>query len=105
MNDMELKKSNNGKKLIFLGVSLISVFALIVLWNALSPFIIENDNFYLKTIASGEMTGSPEARMYYMGIISGAVLSLLYKITGNGIPWFGILLCLSLSTVMLLLLY
>lgn len=105
MNDMELKKSNKGKNLAFLGVSLISVFALIVLWNALSPFIIENDNFYLKTIASGEMTGSPEARMYYMGIISGFVLSLLYKITGNGIPWFGILLCLSLSTVMLLLLY
>ena len=105
MNDMEIKKSNIGKKLIFLGISLISVCALIVLWNALTPFLIDNDNIYLKTVASGEMTGNPEPHMYYMGIISGFVLSILYKITGNGIPWFGIFICASFSTVMLLLLY
>ena len=105
MNDMEINKSNIGKKLIFLGISLISVCALIVIWNALTPFLIDNDNIYLKTVASGEMTGNPEPHMYYMGIISGFVLSILYKITGNGIPWFGIFICASFSTVMLLLLY
>ncbi|MCR5753991.1 MAG: hypothetical protein K6G30_04130, partial [Acetatifactor sp.] len=66
--------------------------------------MIDNDNIYLKTIASGEMTGAPEPHLYYMGILSGLVLSTLYRLTGNGIPWFGIFLCASVAVPMVLLL-
>ena len=71
----------------------------------MTPFLIDNDNIYLKTIASGEMTGTPEPHMYYMGFLSGAVISFFYRITGNGIPWFGIFLCLSLAIPMILMLH
>ncbi|MCR4647761.1 MAG: hypothetical protein K5776_01635, partial [Lachnospiraceae bacterium] len=85
--------------------SAVSVLILIVVWNLAAPFLIDNDNIYLKTVASGEMTGTPEPHMYYMGIISGIVISLFYRITGNGIPWFGIFMCASFASVMIILLY
>lgn len=95
-----LDKGKKRKRLVIAGVSCLTVVALIILWNAITPFLIDNDNIYLKTIASGEMTGKPEAHMYYMGFLSGAWLSFLYSVTGNGIPWFGIFLCVCEGLVM-----
>ena len=86
------------------GLSVLTVLILILYWQGKAPFLIDNDNIYLKTVASGEMTGTPEPHMYYMEILSGTVLSLLYRLTGNGIPWFGIFLCLCFGVTMALLL-
>ena len=75
-----------------------------MVWNRMAPFLIDNDNIYLKTIASGEMTGTPESHMLYMGILSGKILAMLYSITGNGIPWFGLFLCVAMGMPMVMLL-
>ena len=99
-------KSNSGKRsVILLALSIISVFGIVIIWQIMAPFLIDNDNIYLKTIASGEMTGTPEAHMFYMGIVSGSIISFLYRLTGNGIPWFGLFVCSSFASLMIILLY
>nr|MCR4649997.1 hypothetical protein [Lachnospiraceae bacterium] len=65
MNEKDTKKTNKGRLAILLAVSAVSVLILIVVWNLAAPFLIDNDNIYLKTVASGEMTGTPEPHMYY----------------------------------------
>ena len=86
-------------------LSAVTVLALVIVWQLLAPFQLENDNIYLKTIASGEVTGVPEAHLAHMTIISGLVLKFLYTVTGNGIPWFGIFLCASIAVTMVLMMY
>lgn len=68
------------------------------------PFMMTNDNFYLKSIVSGEMTGTPEARMYYIGIVFGGVVSLLYRLF-PGSAWYGIAVTLSLMAAFSYLLF
>ncbi len=104
MEKEEIRRKKVGRLLLAVA-SAASVLVLVILWNASSPFLIDNDNIYLKTIVSGEMTGKPEPHMYYMGILSGLFLSLLYSLTGNGIPWFGIFLCVCLGIPLMILLY
>ncbi|MBP5564987.1 MAG: hypothetical protein J6X45_04610, partial [Lachnospiraceae bacterium] len=94
---MNLKSSSGKRSVILLALSIISVFGIVIIWQIMAPFLIDNDNIYLTTIASGEMTGKHESHMLHMGFISGIIISSLYKITGNGIPWFGIALCFSFT--------
>ena len=101
---MEEKNLIKKQILLFI-ISAISVSLLVLIWQLLAPFQMENDNFYLKTIVSGEMTGTPEAHMYYMSYLSGFIISTFYTITGNGIPWFGLAIVASLSVPMFLILY
>lgn len=56
------------------------------------PFTFyNNDDFFLKQIASGELTGTPETHLLHIGYFTGVILSTLYKILPT-IPWYGILL-------------
>jgi len=105
MEEKSKKRSQKGRSILLFAISALSVLLLIILWNNIAPFLIDNDNIYLKTIASGEMTGKPEAHMYYMGIVSGSVISTFYSLTGNGIPWFGIFMCISFASLMTVILY
>lgn len=102
---MNEKDNSKKRSIILLALSIISVFGIVIIWQIIAPFMIDNDNIYLKTIASGEMTGTPESHMYYMGAVSGGIISFFYKLTGNGIPWFGFFICISFSYVMIILLY
>ena len=99
------KTEGKNNRIIQLIISVSLVLISIIIWNLITPFQIDNDNIYLKTVASGEMTGVPEAHMYYMGYLSGFVISLLYRITGNGIPWFGIFMCVSFAVVLVAMIY
>lgn len=63
------------------------------------PFMMTNDNFYLKSIVSGEMTGTPEFRMYYMGVVFGGVVSALYKLIPGG-AWYGIVITASVGAAL-----
>ncbi len=98
---MEVKK----KSFIWAMICAVSVVLFIVISNRIAPFLIDNDNIYLKTVVSGEMTGTPEMRGYHLGIISGFIMSSLYKLTGNYVPWFGIILCLYAGIVIWYVLY
>ena len=101
---MALDRKQFIKSTLTWAISFFTVLVLVVIWNRMTPFLIDNDNIYLKTIASGEMTGTPEPHMLHMGILSGEILAILYRITGNGIPWFGLLLCASMGMPMVMLL-
>ncbi len=50
-----------------------------------------NDDFFLKQIASGELTGTPETHLLHIGYLTGVLLSTLYKLFPS-IPWYGIVL-------------
>ncbi len=49
------------------------------------------DDLYLKTIASGEFTGVPEAHLMHIGFLTGLVLKGLYTLAPS-MPWYGLLL-------------
>lgn len=90
-------KCNNLGWISVVAAGIVVLFVIIA--NHLCPFMFENDNIYFKTILSGEMTGEPSPYAYYIGYISGIIISTLYKLTGNGIPWYGIVLCLYMCLV------
>lgn len=89
-----------SEKRIFTGliIAMILVGAAFI-GNRIAPFLLDNDNIYLKTVLSGEMTGTPEPHAYYIRFIFGGIAAGLYALTGNGIPWFGILMCLGMGSV------
>ena len=64
-----MKSQTNGRNIILFSISLILITAFVIIANKISPFLIDNDNIYLKTIASGEMTGTPESHMYFNRMI------------------------------------
>lgn len=99
-----MEKKNLKKDILILLLSFSAVAILVMFWNILAPFQLDNDNIYLKTVISGEMTGKSEPHMLHMSVISGFLLSILYSVTGNGIPWFGLFLCLSMAFPMILML-
>lgn len=100
-----MKSQSNGRNVILFSITLILVATFVIVANKISPFLIDNDNIYFKTMASGEMTGSPEPHMYYIRMIFGLIVTGLYKLTGNGIPWFGLLLVGLMATVLLTVTY
>ena len=70
MDNLKDRKENQIlKNIIIASVSILTVLLLIIIWNAIAPFQSDNDNIYLRTIVSGEMTGHYESHLYYMGII------------------------------------
>ena len=51
------------------------------------PYLATNDDVMLKAIASGEITGSPEAHLIYIMYPLGLILKLFYSIT-KAVPWY-----------------
>ena len=73
---------------------------LLLYFTRISPVIYEtNDDLFLKWIASGEMTGDPEAKMYYIGLPAGIILSSLYKLAPD-LPWYGLYQLAAIAAVM-----
>ena len=102
---MNEKDNSKKRSIILLALSIISVFGIVIIWQIMAPFLIDNDNIYLKTVVSGEMLGTPEPHMHYMRFLSGLVLSILYRITGNAVPWFGLAMCVSFCIPMIIVLH
>ncbi len=100
-----MKTKNLKKEILILLISFCLVAILAAVWDLLAPFQIDNDNIYLKTIISGEMTGKSEPHMLHISVVSGFLLSIFYTVFGNGIPWFGLFLCLSMAFPMTAMLY
>ena len=102
---MSEKKNLNKKRIILILLSVVTVLLSVIIWQLLAPFQLDNDNIYLKTLASGEATGIYEAHLCHMAYPSGLIIKALYTITGNSVPWFGIELCFSFAVTMILILY
>lgn len=90
----------------FLGVlSALVVFLLFRYFRRLSPFIYQtNDDLFLKMIVSGEMTGTPDPRMFYLSYPAGLLLSGLYRLSPR-LPWYGLLFCFTIGLTMTVILY
>ena len=100
-----MKSQSNGRNIILFSITLILITAFVIIANKISPFLIDNDNIYLKTIASGEVTGTPESHMFFNRMIFGLIVSNLYMLTGNDTPWFGLLLIGLMAAVLLTVTY
>lgn len=80
------------KKRLYFSILFFIFVPLIIFVITDVPFVFyNNDDFFLKQIASGELTGTPEAHLLHIGYPTGIVLSTLYKIFPS-VPWYGILL-------------
>lgn len=85
--------------------SALTVLLLFCYFRSLSPFIYQtNDDLFLKMIVSGEMTGSPESRMFYLSYPAGLLLAPLYRLAPQ-FPWYGLLFCFTIGLVMAVILY
>ncbi len=86
-------------------LSVLVVFLLFCYFRRLSPFIYQtNDDLFLKMIVSGEMTGTPDSRMFYISYPAGVLLSILYKLFPQA-PWYGLFFCLTIGMTMSIVLY
>ncbi len=76
------------RNFIWFLISLTSACALFVYLFHKGPFMMTNDNFYLRSILSGQMTGTPDLRAYFLGVFFGKTVSSLYRLYPY-IPWYG----------------
>jgi len=82
--------------------SVFVVFLLFCFFRHLAPFAYQtNDDLFLRMIASGEMSGEPEARLHFISYPAGLLLSLLYRLF-PALPWYGLFLCGSFALAMIL---
>lgn len=85
--------------------SLLTVGLLFCLFRSLSPFIYQtNDDPFLKMILSGEMTGTPCPRSFYISYPAGLLISGLYRLFPQ-FPWYGIFFCSMFFLTMSIVLY
>ncbi len=92
-NDMTPHPESRREKYILAGISILSAIGLLVFFRFLSPFVFEtNDDLFLRMIASGEMSGTPEAHLHFISYPAGLLLSLLYRLFPS-LPWYGLFLC------------
>lgn len=91
---------------LFIGIFSTGIIALLFFYfRSLSPFIYQtNDDPFLKMILSGEMTGAPCARSFYISYPAGLLISGLYKLFPQ-LPWYGLFFCLAHFLTMVIVLY
>jgi len=99
---MKIKQRQNFIWFVLAGIL---VFLLFRYFYSLSPFIyFTNDDVFFDSIASGEMTGAPNPRLYYIGYPAGLLVSALYNLF-PAMPWYGLFLCVSFGITMWVVLY
>ncbi len=90
---------------VLAGICAIVILFLFFYYHRLSPFIYAtNDDLFFKTIVSGEVTGSPEPRLWYIGYPAGLLIASLYRLF-PAMPWYGLFLCFSFGLTMFVVLY
>lgn len=96
--------SDRSALLISRIVSGIVILLLFLFFRRLSPFIYQiNDDFFLKTLVSGEVCGIPQAHLLHISYPTGLLLSGLYRLTPT-IPWYGLFLCSVIGLTLTLIL-
>lgn len=87
-----MKEKQKCLRITNLILSFVVVAGMFALYRLFTDFIyLTNDDMYLQSIVSGELSGTPDAHMIYSNYILGIVLSFLYNYTAR-VPWYGIYL-------------
>ena len=88
-------KSQNLIILIVCQILIVTVYCLVLRhWNIV-PIYENCDDFFLKLISSGELTGTPEAHLRYISFTGGMVLKALYTCLPS-VSWYGVWLLIYL---------
>ncbi len=90
-----MKKTILSRNLTWFLISLLSVSALFVYLYQKGPFMMTNDNFYLKSVISGEMTGTPDQKAFFLGVLFCSLTAFFYRILPT-FPWYGMIMTASL---------
>lgn len=102
---MTPNKKIKADKLNILFYILLAVLPiLILLVKGTPPVFYNNDDVFLKQIASGEYTGIPESHLLHIGYLNGLFISTLYKIAPT-VPWYGTFLFICIYGSILLALF
>ena len=80
-----------NKKFDFLLVPFLFLPLLLIWMQDITVTLYNIDDLYLKTIASGEFTGIPQAHLVHVGYLTGLLLQGLYTLAPS-MPWYGLLL-------------
>ncbi len=97
--------TESSKRAIDFVVALTTVVLLVFIFRNYTSFVYStNDDLFIKSIVSGEVTGKPEFRCIYLGILPGLMISRLYMLFPT-VPWYGIFLCFCQIAVMIVVLY
>lgn len=98
------KKTKADKLNIVFFILLAVLPLLIMILKDMRPIFFNNDDVFLKQIASGEYTGTPETHLLHIGYLSGLLISTLYKIAPT-FPWYGTFLFICMYGSILLALF
>lgn len=106
--NVNIEKAQHSKMLesvLLLITAFFGVLGLFCLFYKISPFIyLTNDDLFIQSVVSGEVTGTPEAHLIHIGYPVGLLVSSLYKIFPT-LPWYGLFLCFSFGLTIWLVLY
>lgn len=95
----------SSKKINDFIAAVLTVLIVSLLFRSYTSFIYStNDDLFIKSIVSGEVTGKPEFRGIYLGVLVGFIISRLYLLIPT-LPWYGLFLCLCQMLAMLVVLY
>lgn len=84
-----MKKNQN---LIASFATLVYIVTIVIFIYHVEPFVYDtNDDMLIRSILSGELTGTPEYRTYYVSSVAGIIISMLYNII-SFLPWYGLYL-------------
>lgn len=87
-----MKERQTHFRIINLIISFFVVAGMFLLYRIITDFIfLTNDDMYLQSIVSGELSGTPDAHMIYSNIIWGSLLKILYQCSVR-VPWYGLFL-------------
>ena len=90
-------KTKNIYILIVCQILMVTVYCLVLRHWSIVPIYENCDDFFLKLISSGELTGTPEAHLRYISFAGGLILKALYSCFPS-VSWYGISLLVFLFT-------
>lgn len=85
--------THNKTNYYIAGVTTLAIFVVACICFDFTYYL--NDDCMLESILSGQLSGSPSPMTYYMNVVLGAILALMYRLLPT-ISWLGVFMCTSI---------
>lgn len=97
--------AESNKRAVNIGLTILVVLLLFFAFTQYTDCIFStNDDLFMKSILSGEVTGTFEYTSIHMGVLPGLIISSLYRMVPTA-PWYGLFLCACQMLAMAAILY